>query len=67
MKKKDLLNLKNKSIEELKRLIAEKSLEAVKLRSELSAGKHKNTCVVKNARRELAQAETILREKLGSN
>lgn len=63
MKKKELIQLRKKSVKDL-------TVEAQKLREELSkahielaVGNVKNVRQVKNLRRDLAQILTILREK----
>lgn len=63
MKKKELQEAKGKTIEEVAKLIQEKRNQIPLLRLELKMGKHGDLRVVKNARRELAQLNAILREK----
>ncbi len=63
MKKKELQEVKAKTIEEVAKLIQEKRDQLPLLTLELKMGKHGNLRVVKNARRELAQLETLFREK----
>lgn len=63
MKKKDVQELRNKSIKELRELMRKIQEELVKLRTELGAGKLKNVHQVKLKRRDLARIKTILREK----
>jgi ribosomal protein L29 len=63
MKKKELIKLREKTVEELKKLSSDKRLELIKIESELKGGKEKNLKKVKNQRHELAQILTIVREK----
>lgn len=63
MNKKDLLNLKAKTVVELKKTVQEKVSGLNKLRTELMSGKHKNVRIVKNTRQEIARIYTILKEK----
>lgn len=64
MKKEERKALRNKTVEELKKMASEKRREVVGLKLELVVGKHKNLRVVKNARGDLARIYTILREKM---
>lgn len=63
MKKKDLQTFKDKKIEELTKIVQEKRVEISKAAAEMYAGKEKNLKKAKNAKRELAQMLTILRQK----
>lgn len=60
MKKKDLAELKTKSISQLTKMIADLEKEKVKVQLELKMGKIKNVHLVKIMRKEIAQAKTIL-------
>lgn len=60
MKKKDLAELKTKSISQLTKMIADLEKEKVKVQLELKMGKIKNVHLVKMRRKEIAQAKTIL-------
>lgn len=62
MKKKELQEVRRKTNEELAKLIGEKRAQISLLRPELKTGKNGNLRVVKNAKRELAQLETLFRE-----
>lgn len=63
MKTKDFRDLKTKSIEELKKLAANKRLEAIKAKNEVAAGKEKNLKLSMNIRREVAKILTLIKEK----
>jgi ribosomal protein L29 len=63
MKRKEFNELKTKQIKDLLKLSGEKRLEAKKMKLNLMAGKEKNLKVYRNIRREIAQIETIIREK----
>lgn len=63
MKKKELQEVKGKTVLEVAKAVKEKRDQIPLLRLELKMGKHGNLRVVKNARRELAQLKTLLREK----
>lgn len=63
MKSKQLKDLREtKTIEELEKIVIEKSKSFSLLRNELSIGKYKDVRVVKKARLELAQVKSILSE-----
>lgn len=63
MKKKDLSELRNKDVGELKKKSEKLRLEIVKAKADLTASKEKNLKKVKNLRRDLAQILTLIREK----
>ncbi|MFZ5932976.1 MAG: 50S ribosomal protein L29 [Patescibacteria group bacterium] len=63
MKKKDLIELRNKKIADLKKLAQEKDLELTKAGVKIADKSEKNLKKVKNIRRELAQVLTVTREK----
>lgn len=63
MKKKDLIQFKVKSIEELKKLAIEKEKELVKKAADIFSGKGKDVKIARKLRKEIAQIKTILREK----
>jgi large subunit ribosomal protein L29 len=63
MKKQELNKLREKPIKKLQKEISQLVLKIRRLQAELAVGKHKNVRLVKNLRRDLAQAKTILREK----
>lgn len=65
MAKKKLQELRGKTATELVKFIAEKKLEVARTQGQLSVGRHKNTRIVKNLRREIAWASSLLREKGG--
>ena len=63
MKKKDLTSLKSKSIEELKKLVAEKKLASETAQLKVIAGQEKNLKARKNLRIEIARILTLITEK----
>jgi len=63
MKKKDLLELRKKSLAELGNLAREKSMQIIKTKAEMLSGKEKNLKKVKNLKNELSKILTIAREK----
>ena len=64
MKRKDLSDLRNKTIAELEKSAAALSGQISKVRLELSVHRAKNSNQAKNLRRNLAQTLTIRKEKL---
>lgn len=63
MHKRELTDLKNKEIKELKTILEKKRIEAAKVYMELMAGREKNLRKSKMTRLEVAQILTIIREK----
>lgn len=63
MKKKDLKDLDVKTNEELEKEAGRKRLEIKKIKAEMVVGRHKNTRIAKNLRRDLSQIMTILEGK----
>ena len=63
MKRKDFNELKSKQTKDLLKLSVEKKLEAKKAKMNAVSGKDKNLKVFRNIRREIAQIETLIREK----
>lgn len=63
MKKKDLTDLRKKTISELTAMVEKKVAEVAKLKLELPSGKTKNVHAARSARRDLAQIKTIIGEK----
>jgi ribosomal protein L29 len=63
MKKKDLANLRTKTISELLKMSVERKNEADQEYAKIKAGQEKNVKKSFNLRKELAQILTILREK----
>lgn len=61
MKKKKIEELKDKTVEELRKRILELRKEIVELRLKIKAGQEKNVRKPKIKRKELAQALTALR------
>lgn len=62
MKKKDLNDLRNKTAAELETLAAKTRGEIVKARLDLAMRRSKNTNVVSNLRKNLAQTLTVVKE-----
>ncbi len=63
MKKKEIIDLRSKDIEALKKIAYEKKLEAGKIKTKIAGGKEKNLKAFTNLRRDLARALTLIREK----
>jgi len=63
MKKKDLNQFKEKSLEELKELLAKAKLEAVRIKMEQARGKVKNVHTYLMKRKEIAKMMTLINEK----
>lgn len=63
MKKKELTDIKGKSIKDLNKLVFTKKLEAKKSKMNTVAGKVKNLREFKNIRRDIAQILTVIKEK----
>jgi len=62
MKKKELNNLRNKTVKEMETLESKTRADIEKARQDLYAGKGKNTRKVKTLRHELAQILTVKTE-----
>lgn len=63
MKKKDLMKLRERKLEDLKSLADKTRDELIKIGLNLAAKREKNLKMVKSQRRELAQILTIIKEK----
>lgn len=63
MKKNELTKLRNKDIEELKKITQDKKLELAKVFTDIKAGREKNLKKSKNLRCDIAQVLTIVKEK----
>lgn len=63
MKRKELTDLRSKTIEELKKLVTERRLETEKAKMAVSGGKEKNLKSFNNLKREVAKILTLIREK----
>ncbi|OGD92531.1 50S ribosomal protein L29 [Candidatus Curtissbacteria bacterium RIFCSPHIGHO2_01_FULL_41_44] len=63
MKNKDLNELKNKSIENLKKIIADQEKEEKQTRLKLKIGKIKNVHLANQKRKDIAKIKTIIAEK----
>lgn len=63
MKKKELTDIKGKTIKDLNKLVYTKKLEAKKSKMNTASGKVKNLREFKNLRRDIAQILTVIKEK----
>jgi large subunit ribosomal protein L29 len=63
MKKKEIIDLRGKTIKDLSKMAMTKKEEVRKSGVSVGAGKEKNLKVLKNTKREIAQILTIIREK----
>jgi ribosomal protein L29 len=63
MKKKDINDLRSKSIADLVKLVGEKKLELAKVSVEMKTSQEKNIKKARNLRDEIAKISTIIREK----
>lgn len=63
MKKKDLTEIKTKTIEDLNKLIGEKEKQKASTKLEQKLGKIKNVHQVNQIKKDLAQIKTILSRK----
>ncbi len=66
MKKNDIKELKNKSLGELERIVAESGEKLRGLRFDLAAGKVKNVNEVHETRRRIARAKTFIAQAAAS-
>lgn len=62
MKRKDLTTLREKKLEELKKMVNEKKIELTKVHLNLVSGKEKNVKKARNLKIEIAQILTIIGE-----
>lgn len=65
MKKKQLKENKNKTAEELGKLVIELKSQLEKLMMEILAGKNKNLRALRSLRKDIAQILTIINQKKG--
>ncbi|HET7099267.1 MAG TPA: 50S ribosomal protein L29 [Patescibacteria group bacterium] len=63
MKKKELTDIKSKSVKDLNKMVYTKKLEISKSGMQAVTGKQKNLKESKNLRRDVAQLLTIIKEK----
>lgn len=63
MKRKELLNLRNKNITDLSKSVIEKKLELVKVLAEAKVSGDKNVKKGRMLRSDIAKISTIIREK----
>jgi len=63
MKPKQLKELRDKSIDELKQILKVNQAELVKIKTELTTKKLKNTSLVREKNKDIAQIKTLIREK----
>lgn len=64
MKKKELLEIKNKTIENLRLLLVEKKKAQVSMTMEQKLGKVKNVHSAHQIKKDIAEVKTILAEKM---
>ena len=64
MKRKDLQDLKTSSTQKLKKVIADTEAEIAKLNLDSQKEKSKNVHIVRQKRKDIAKAMTILAQKL---
>lgn len=64
MKKKDLTEIKSKTISQLLKSVADLKKEMVGLKIDMSLGKTKNVHEISKKKRNIAQIKTILNQKL---
>lgn len=65
MKKKQLKEIKNKTAQDLEKLVAETKTQLIKLKLEVLSGKNKNKRLGRSLRKEIAQLLTIINQKKG--
>ena len=63
MKLKQLKELRDNSIDELKQILKVNQAELVKIKTELTTKKLKNTSLVREKNKDIAQIKTLIREK----
>ena len=63
MKKKELTELKSKSIEELNTLLKDKKSELFNLRFQLATGQLQNTAAIRECKKDIARVKTIIRQR----
>ncbi len=63
MKKRDLKNLRNKTVEELKNELSNLTRKRIEVQVKIISGKEKNLKAVSNLRRDIARVATLIREK----
>ena len=63
MKKKEIQELKNKSLGELERIVLESGEKLRALRFDLAAGKVKNVNELRQTRRQIARAKTFIQQQ----
>jgi ribosomal protein L29 len=67
MKKKDIQELKNKSVGELEHIVAESGERLRALRFDLAAGKVKNVNELHETRKKIARVKTFLAAQANAN
>lgn len=63
MKKKELTDIKGKTVKDLSKLVYTKKVESKKIKMNTVSGKIKNLKEFKNLRRDIAQILTVIKEK----
>lgn len=67
MKQKDLKNFVSKSVSEMQKFVADLEKQSASLSMQLKSRKLKNSNAVKNLKRSIAQAKTIINNKQLNN
>lgn len=67
MKQKDLKNFVSKSISEMQKFVADLEKQSASLSMQLKSRKLKNSNAVKNLKRSIAQAKTVINNKQLNN
>lgn len=69
MKRKELNDLRNKSDDQLKKMLDKKKIDVMKIKAKLKVAKEKDLKRVKNLKKEISQIKTVIREKelIGQN
>jgi ribosomal protein L29 len=63
MKKKDLIDIRKKTLENLTKLVDGKRSDLIKEKAKISAGKSKNVKKMRRLKKDLAQILSIIKEK----
>ncbi len=67
MKTKDVKELPNKTVADLKKMLNDLHMDDAKLRLDLKLGRDKNTGRLKEIKKDIARVMTVLRIKKGEN
>ncbi len=63
MKKKDVDNLKSKTVEDLTKMVFDKKLKLGSTKADIISSREKNLKMMKNLRRDISQILTVIRQK----